>query len=405
MNSPFDKLGKLLVELGWIGFTELQAALSHARSLAVPLGLVLLERGLLSRNELNASLEAQSSVRDRLLDPIHAIMALTIVGWSSVSFGTALKFLGLESHKSVHASKLGQILIDSDCISLVERNAGLSAAGTIGLQLGQMLLLQQSISASCLKMALEVQDLIRRNVMAWDDAIHCLKQTYSKCDATANDQVVVPILPDLRLGELLVLSEVVSRDDIKMSLESAQTNNRPLGEILSIFALVPTSTLAAALEIQRMLRRGELTIDESVSALSCVFHHGVSVSQAVRISRRHRSGASRKLSLALFLKTVGVFNENDVESIVHSCLDSSKVIDRFGNFDKPVEPFALNSGARLNYLIKAGVLTLDAACFAFHYCVEHNVDVDSFLKEAGWFMPVEPGSEIFVAHNGTFALV
>ncbi len=402
--SPFDQLGRLLMELGWIGFDQLQEGLSYSKSSALPLGMVLVERCRISRNELNAALEAQSSVRDRLLDPIHAIMALTIVGWSSVTFRTALKFLGLESQKVAHGCKLGHLLIESNCISVLDCNAGLSMAGTIGLPLGQMLLMHQLISLPCLKMALEVQNLVRREVMTWNDAIHALKLTYTKPDSFA-PPITVPMLPELRLGELLVLSNIVSRDDIKMALEIAQSNQRHLGEILSIFALVPATILTVALEIQRMLQRGEVTIDESVSALGQAYHRGVPLVQAIKNCRKHRSSDAKTLTLARFLEILGVMTDTEINEVSDACLDNSNILNKFQNVDRPLDQFAISAAARLNYLIRAAVLTLDAACFVFHHCLENRIQVDEFLKQAGWFQQVEPGSPIYVAHNGTFALV
>jgi hypothetical protein len=251
-----------------------------------------------------------------------------------------------------------------------------------------------------------VQGLVRKEVMTQEEAIRALRLTYSQPPPKPLTKFTVPPLPELRLGELLVLSDVVSRDDIKMALEVAQTNNRRLGEILSIFAVLPSSTLSAALELQTMLQRGEVTIDEAITTLTLAYNQGMPISSALKNQRGNKpSSGPKTLSVASFLKEVGVLSENDIDNVIDRTLDNSVLLGQvLGNANSP-DPFTMRTASRLKYLVQTSTLTLDAASFVFHHCVREHVDVDTFLQSSGWYQPVEPGSSIYASHTGHLVVV
>jgi len=404
--QKFEQLGQLVLELGWVGNDQLSEALRKSRTMGIPLGLALISLKFLRRNELNALIEAQSLVRDQALNPILAMMALTLVGWSAVSLQTALMFLGIKKAEiDATPNRLGLLLLEANCVNHDQMSAALACSQATGLPVGQTLLLKQMITGSCLKMALEAQELVRKGVLTQEEAVRSLRLTFSHGSSKSSERMTLPLLPELRLGELLVLAEVVSRDDVKQALEVAQANKRRLGEILSIYAVLPASILTAALELQRLMRRGELTIDESITALGLAYRKGVPISDAVANARRTRVNAPKSLSVAHFLKLVGVLTDKDLNLLIESTLDNSKLLSQLLAGEQRVDPAALKAAARLKYLVKSSVLTLDAACFAFNHCMEMNKDVDQFLAESGWLRPVEGENNLFVSMNGHVTVV
>lgn len=413
MNNAikFEQLGKLLIELGWVGPNQLNEGLQESRESGIPLGLALVSKKYLTHNELRALVDAQSAVRDRTIEPTIAAMALTLVGWCSVSLPTALLFLGVNSMDQMpKTNKLGNLLVASSCISHQQMAIALRSSKVTFMPLGQTLLLRQFITNSCLSMALQVQELVRKNRLTEQEGIRSLNLTYSRLvsQAQPNSKLTLPLLPELRLGELLVLAEIVSRHDIKQALEAAEINKRRLGEILSVFAVVPASSLTTALELQRMLRRGEVTIDEAISALAQAHSKGIPISQAISNARRNRplQLPNEKLSVAEFLKAVGAISESDITSIVERSLDNSVILGQLlPRHAGSTDHFTLRVAARLKYLVNAGVLNMDAACFAYHHCVQQRREIDDFLMESGWFQPVEPGSNVYTSGCGNLIVV
>ncbi len=146
-------------------------------------------------------------------------------------------------------------------------------------------------------------------------------------------------------------------------------------------------------------------MDEAIGVVAQTYHHDVPLPQAISNCRRNKAPADKPLTVAKFLQIVGVMDENDISLISESCLDNSAILVKFLEVQKADNLFVINSAARLKYLIKNSVLTLDAACYVFHHCMGQRLDVDVFLKQAGWYQPTEPGSNVFVAHNGVLAIV
>jgi hypothetical protein len=404
--DSFDQFGRITLELGWAGSDQIDAAMTASREMGLPLGLVLCNRGQITKNELRSLIQAQSAVRDEELNPVIAIMALTIVGWSGVTLETALMFLGSTLRgASVDSNKLGDLLVAATCISSEGLAAALRFVSATGLPLGLTLVFRQLITRNCLQMALEVQSLLRVDKINREDAIDSMRLSHSKvCPPDAGKNTIeLPRKP--RLGELLVLAEVISRDDIQMALEVATNNRRRLGDVLTVFSLVKPGSLSAALELQRMLSNGEISLDEAISALSQAHQKGIPIRAAIDSNRGARAAQESKLSLAGFLETVGVLSSRDLKTLRLKALDNSAVLAKLIPPDSVVDEYIMQNAARLKYLVNAQVLTLDSACFVFHHCAQQRLDVDDFLRVSGWYAPVEPGSNVFASHCGNLVVV
>lgn len=408
----FDKIGQVALELDWVAESQLDEALLLAQEMRVPLGLTLVHHGCLTHNELRALIEGQALVRDGALERSMVVMALTIVGWSAVTLSTALAFLGVDrqgfSGKAT-GNSLGLLLADARCLAGDQVSASVQASHATGMPLGQILVLRQMISAQCLSAALEAQKLIRSQAMTREAAVRALNLAFGGATThganlfPAVSPTLVPPLRGIRLGEMLVLSEVASRDLIEQALESALINGLPLGEALTVFAAVSQSVLTAALELQRMLRCGEITLDESIFSLARAHASGLPVRVSIEEARRRRMFNLQNPSLAQFLKSVGVIEAEQLQELVERFLDSSSLLSPM--LSGRVDQFAVRTAARLTYLVKTGMFVEDAARFIFHYCVSEHVDVDRFLVSAGWYRPVEPGSNIVCAPTGNIAVV
>ncbi len=404
-GSSFDQFGTIALELGWANTDQLDAAMSASREMGLPLGLVLCQRGHITKNELRSLIQAQSAVRDEELNPVLAIMALTLVSWSGVTLETALMFLGTKlSRPDGDSNKLGDLLVASACVSTEGLASALRFVGATSLPLGLTLIFRQLITRNCLQMALEVQSLLRVDKISREDAIDSMRLSHSKVSPPNSDRNTVELPRKPRLGELLVLAEVISRDDIKMALEVANNNRRRLGDILTVFNLVRPASLSAAVELQRMLGNEEISLDEAINALAQAHQKGIPIRAAIDSGRGARAAQESKLSLAGFLETVGALSSRDLKSLRSKALDNSTVLVKLLPPGTDIDDNLLHNAARLKYLVNAKVLNLDSACFVFHHCAQKRLDVDDFLRVSGWYSPVEPGSNVFTSHCGNLVV-
>ena len=100
-------IGTLLVHAGEIDQKDLEHAISVSARFELPVGLVLLGAGLISDKTLSAVLDAQSHLRERIIDYDVAIKALVDSRRRDVGLNDVLLDYGFDARILDYTNKLG----------------------------------------------------------------------------------------------------------------------------------------------------------------------------------------------------------------------------------------------------------------------------------------------------------
>lgn len=103
----------------------------------------------------------------------------------------------------------------------------------------------------------------------------------------------------IKVGELLVLTGVVSSGDITEAIQVSKRLQMPIGRVLTMSGCVSEEILQATLECQPLVREGLVPVDSAISALKEVYEKGTSLEQAletVDCHLTHGSGGSANLA-------------------------------------------------------------------------------------------------------------
>lgn len=191
-------LGEVLVDGDFISHTDLSQALEKQRETNERLGETLLRLGVLSEMELKAVLANQAD-----LDSPDA----------------------MESAEGVR-HRLGDILLKAKRVHPRQLDRALEEQKRTNEKLGEVLLRFGVITASELDA-----------VLTWQQGAHSNGATAVK----------------LMLGEILVATDVISRNDLKQALESQRLTKKQIGEILVDSGMVKPNQITQALKIQSKL--------------------------------------------------------------------------------------------------------------------------------------------------------
>ncbi|MBO9542519.1 C39 family peptidase [bacterium] len=191
-------LGEVLVDGDFISHSDLNQALEKQRETNERLGETLLRLGVLSEMELKAVLANQAD-----LDSPDA----------------------MESAEGVR-HRLGDILLKAKRVQPRQLDRALEEQKRTNEKLGEVLLRFGVITAAELDA-----------VLTWQQGAHSNGTTAVK----------------LMLGEILVATDVISRDDLKRALESQRLTKKQIGEILVDTGMVKPNQIAQALKIQSKL--------------------------------------------------------------------------------------------------------------------------------------------------------
>src|SRR3982750_2741409 len=110
------RLGILMIDAGLITREELEECLRMSRETGLPVGRMLLVAAKTTEKVLQAAVQAQSLLKDGLIDLETAYQALRIVKEEKKSFDYALKQLNV-TIEEVKINKLGQLLIASNFVT------------------------------------------------------------------------------------------------------------------------------------------------------------------------------------------------------------------------------------------------------------------------------------------------
>lgn len=385
------RLGILMIEAGLIAREELEECLRMARETGLPVGRILLVTGKTTENVLQAAVQAQSLLKDGIIDLKTAYRGLQLVANDRKSFDSALTQLDVEID-DVKVNKLGQLLIASNFVTEEQLELALADSASTGLPFGRMLVLNGVLTEAQLAATLNAQILVRDEKITIDQAVDGLKQARRRQIA-----VEVPLMEkgfykvqprdSIRLGELLSLAGLISEQQLLNAVEQGLVSQKALGQVLIESNLVPEETLKVALQLQDLVSKGTLKPMQASQVLVQVNETGMSITDAVRLIEKAANNDSANVSLKDFLMTVKTVTQDDIQSAFDVSVNNNQILGRMLLLAGIIDESTLQAAMRLTFLVRGGLLTMDQAQTAFDYSQRHRATIDEALQELSLMQP------------------
>lgn len=391
------RLGILMIEAGLIAREELEECLRMARETGLPVGRILLVTGKTTENVLQAAVQAQSLLKDGIIDLKTAYKGLQLVANDKKSFDSALTQLDVEIDE-VKVNKLGQLLIASNFVTEEQLELALADSASTGLPFGRMLVLNGVLTEAQLAATLNAQILVRDEKITIDQAVDGLKQARRRQIA-----VEVPLMEkgfykvqprdSIRLGELLSLAGLLSEQQLLNAVEQGLVSQKALGQVLIESNLVPEETLKVALQLQDLVSKGTLKPMQASQVLVQVNETGMSITDAVRLIEKAANNDSANVSLKDFLMTVKTVTQDDIQSAFDVSVNNNQILGRMLLLAGIIDESTLQAAMRLTFLVRGGLLSMEQAQTAFDYSQRHRATIDEALQELNLNQPSStPGS-------------
>lgn len=386
------RLGDLLVQAGILTQMQLADAMRSAQGKRMQIGQVLVMNGLISPRDLQSALEAQSMLRDKSVELSEALRCLKIAYKVGAPFRDIL--FEYATPKRTQSSKLGELLVESGLVTYEVLAKAVEQSNTTGLPLGRMLVLHQIISNDTLNLVLDLQVRVRDEMMSRAEAITALRKqagleplSESEASEATKPKQDAPRKKGVRLGELMVMAGVLTETDVMNALEWGLVNRQSIGQVLISQMLVSQSILDAALELQKLVDKGELSPTRASECLARVHSGGTSLEDAVADVREEQA-ASGEISFEELLNLANVLTEDELDDAFDITTKSAAVIGKFlvltGHLDVPT----LQAALRCYQLISKGLINRDDAVvtldYSLHQSPEGPIKFDDALKQLGW---------------------
>ncbi|PWT99063.1 MAG: hypothetical protein C5B53_05870 [Candidatus Melainabacteria bacterium] len=394
-------LGDLLVKAGIVSQKQLDDAVNHAGGKHLNVGQTLIVARYITARDLQAAVDAQSALRDRVVDMNTAIKGLKAACRAGIPFSEAVRTQDPGATKSIPTNKLGELLLEANIIDGDQFGKALQRSLATGLPLGRILVLNGAISETLLTTALEIQVRVRDDMLTRQEAIDYLKVTANQSleegispERTLKIQALLkaPRKTGIRLGELLVLARVLGETDVMNALELGLVNDQPIGQILVAQGFVSPDLLDSALRLQELVDSGHLDGTEAAERLSKIHEEGVTFTEVVgdiELVEEPRPVVNFQTMLTLGR----VISEDDFQAAFDLALTSPQIVATVllmsGYMDEPTTDATL----KCHSMILDGYLSQEDALVALDYCLqkmsERPISYEEALQELGWSLPPE----------------
>ncbi len=396
------RLGELLTRVGLLRAHELTEAIQIAGETGLPIGRVLIMSGYLTDQELQAAVQAQSFLKDKVIDMDMAVNALQKVSQDDVTFDQALRQLGWVSKSTHQTAKLGELVLGAELVTQDQLNEALRTSQETGLPLGRVLVLTQAMSDEMLSAALTAQVLVRDGKIAKDQAIQGLKSARRRrvtIEVSLMDHGFYrpPQRQSVKLGELLVLSGLVNEGDLMNALELGLTKEMPIGQVLVESGYISKDILLASLKLQEMVTNGTLNALQASEAIRQVATRGFSIAQAVAELGLLKFDANETIRLGEILKASGVITDDDIKKAIELSSRNSALVGKMLLVTGMIDEATLHASLRCQFLLREGFLKMEQAIVALSHCQRNRCSFDDALQELGWTINTRMQDDVDIA--------
>lgn len=383
------RLGEMLQALGIVHRDQLGEAIRMAGEVALPLGRALVLYGYLTQDELNVALELQSLIKNKGLPLPTAIEAYKFIRTRNIDLGEALLAAGYTgTQASASASRLGTMLLDSSLITQEQLDLAQRAGYETGQPIGRMLVLMGVLNQETVDGALEVQKAFRAERISYSQALRTLnpnpeKSAANKALGTSGQDKASQ--KQIRLGELLMLSGILNESDILNALEYGITKQKPFGEILIELGLLTQSVLELALNLQKLVCDGTLTLHSATDTLYSFSITGRTDSDKV-------APDTNTLKLGELLKMCGLVNDNDIQHAIALSAKYPSVIGKMLVLSGVISEATLLSALRCQFLLRHQLISTNQAIDALKHAESHRMSLDDSFDDLGFpiVVPARP---------------
>lgn len=367
---------------------QLQEATKHAGTKRLQIGQILVMYGYLTARDLQSALAAQSMIRDRTLDLNQALRSLKIAYKTGSRFEDVIGTQGASTNAKLPTGKLGELLLDAGIISADQFTTSMDQSLMTGLPLGRSLVLEQIITEELLTAALDTQVRLRDQMLTREEAIAILQVA---AGIVPSDEKAPQKRPGLhkegvRIGELFVMSNLLSPAEVLDCLERALITQKLIGEVLLEQGLIKPEHLDAGLTLQHMVRENTISVHQASQALQRVHAGGVSLEQVVNEITAQAN--TRQLDYQKLLTLARVIQPDDVAAAIKIGCKNPGFVARLLTMTGFMDELAMQSSLRCFEMLSEGTLNQDDAVVSLDYCLHYKryspVSFDEALKELGW---------------------
>lgn len=384
--APDLRLGKVLVDFGFVTAEAVEFGLETARRLGIPLGKALLSSGWLTARHLQMGVQLQALLRDGLLSLPAAVRVAEILLSTNFNLEEALTTAGCPGAYEALQSKgtrIGDLLTESGLVNPEDMAEAVRKSQLLNLPLGRCLLLSGLVGSALLETAVNAQRFLRSGKLSRDDAILAVTRAWEREQKRSREETrVYPSVSSIKLGELLTASHIISEPQLEYAIEVGLRSGLPIGQSLCELGLIRQETLAAALALQTMVLDGGLDPLGAAYALIDLHFHGRELREVISASYENRS-ENVEIEFSEFAAVSGAATRTEIEAGLEAASKSPYFLGKAMVFAGLIDEPEAQSLICCYFYLSEGMLSLEESLAVLKHARAAGLSVDESMRSLG----------------------
>ncbi|MBX3138417.1 tetratricopeptide repeat protein [Candidatus Obscuribacterales bacterium] len=391
-NKPQDvMIGELLVKAQIISQKQLDDCVRQSGMKRLHLGQMLMMSGYITPRDLQAAMDAQTMLRDNLIDGEMAVKCLRMAYKQGLTFADVVNNQqAIDQEKADSAVwTLGHLLHEADVATQMQLDAAYQRSNATNIPTGRILILNGVINEHLLSRALDLLVKARDEVCTREEAVEAMRVAAGMSPGTPLTQSL--LLPSAskrpRLGQLMLAAGIMSETDVMNAVEFGLTYNIMIGQVMVEQGYVSVHMVEAALELQRYVEDGQIDEARAGDVLEKVYHGNGNVNDLITSLQpvlRMAADSQPKLSFEKLLTLARVVSQEQIHEAFDICRQTPEALAKILCLTGFIEASTHDSVLRCHELLESGRLTQDDALVALDYCFSKSTGFDEALSDLGW---------------------
>lgn len=285
--------------------------------------------------------------------------------------------------------RIGELLTQADILTQRDLDEAMKTARSTGLPIGRVLIMAGFLTEAQFQAAVQAQSLVRDNILPLEFAIKALSHLADNEGSFDESLSAVGWSSTLdkesnKLGELLLDSQILPKEQLETAMKTSQATGLPLGRLLISLGTLSDELLATALNAQSLIRAGNITRAQATAGLLAAHHRQAPLEAQNNESMRMRGPHRKSVRLGELLVGAGILSHLEIGQALQTGLIEQKWIGEAlleaGRLNRKL----LTDALAIQEMIANETLTTEQA----HKCLQQLQQSDSKLAQVVAMMEI-----------------
>lgn len=293
-KAPVDKnnrLGEILIASGYAVRKQIEEALEQSAETGLPLGMVLLSTGIISRTGLNSALSAQKLIRQNPDDRDRVIYALKDARLRARSLVETLQDNKIDASSIEPEFGVGELLVLSGTLSESQLMSARELEVVKGKPLAESIVESGFASEPCVQTASQLLNMIKEGMLFESQAAQIIKKIQYVTSYDELNKILEMIgdmqdegveeIPETEVSTILRKAGLISEKEIQIATALALSNRQPLLKTLIDAGLISERSLALANQCKIYLDHNLIQLEQASIAMVYAIENNLTIDETL----------------------------------------------------------------------------------------------------------------------------